>query len=223
MGSARGCSDGRCKAIPIEARGKLHHQATEDIQQRIAHSSTFARDKRSTFVRYITRRAFAAVAAVVMIVCVTVGYLQWNEARQLATEEDELAAERVSNAALADSLHKRQIDLDHAQANILGELSGARLSRGELDSALRLASHGARIDLALPSVAVKASSAAVELAAAVPQAQWRSVFSGHDDVVNSAALSPDGSRIVTASDDRTARVWDVATAREIVVLRGHED
>jgi hypothetical protein len=53
-----------------------------------------------------------------MIVCVTVGYLQWNEARQLATEEDELAAERVSNVALADSLHKRQIDLDHAQANI---------------------------------------------------------------------------------------------------------
>ena len=30
----------------------------------------------------------------------------------------------------------------------------------------------------------------------------------HDDEVNSAAFSPDGSRIVTASGDKTARIWD---------------
>jgi WD40 domain-containing protein len=41
--------------------------------------------------------------------------------------------------------------------------------------------------------------------------------------VNSAAFSPDGSRIVTASSDNTARIWDAATAKEIAVLRGHED
>jgi WD40 repeat protein len=39
--------------------------------------------------------------------------------------------------------------------------------------------------------------------------------------VTSAAFSPDGSRIVTASDDNTARIWDAATAKEIAVLRGH--
>ena len=37
----------------------------------------------------------------------------------------------------------------------------------------------------------------------------------------SAAFSPDGSRIVTASKDRTARIWDTATGKEIAVLRGH--
>jgi WD40 repeat protein len=41
--------------------------------------------------------------------------------------------------------------------------------------------------------------------------------------VNSAAFSPDGSRIVTASKDNTARIWDATTAKEIAVLRGHED
>ena len=40
--------------------------------------------------------------------------------------------------------------------------------------------------------------------------------------MSSAAFSPDGSRIVTASWDNTARIWDAATAKEIAVLRGHE-
>ena len=91
------------------------------------------------------------------------------------------------------------------------------------------------------------------------------VLRGHEDRVNSAAFSPDGSRIVTASwtrprasgtprparrsrscadtrttvtsaafspdgrassrrhEDKTARIWDAATGKEIAVLRGHED
>jgi WD40 repeat protein len=40
--------------------------------------------------------------------------------------------------------------------------------------------------------------------------------------VTSAAFSPDGLRIITTSSDRTARIWDVASAKEIVILRGHE-
>jgi WD40 repeat protein len=40
--------------------------------------------------------------------------------------------------------------------------------------------------------------------------------------VYSAAFSPDGRRIVTASDDMTARIWDAATGKEIAVLSGNE-
>ena len=47
---------------------------------------------------------------------------------------------------------------------------------------------------------------------------------GHDDIVSGAAFSPDGKRIVTASLDKTARVWDAATGQPIgEPLKGHED
>jgi hypothetical protein len=39
---------------------------------------------------------------------------------------------------------------------------------------------------------------------------WTSVaLEGHQDPVNSAAFSPDGACVVTASDDGTARIWNV--------------
>jgi len=37
----------------------------------------------------------------------------------------------------------------------------------------------------------------------------------------SAAFSGDGKRVVTASDDRTARIWDAESGKEIAVVKGH--
>ena len=45
----------------------------------------------------------------------------------------------------------------------------------------------------------------------------------HGDAVWSAAFSPEGRRIVTASDDKTARVWDAGTGKPIgEPLKGHD-
>ena len=52
--------------------------------------------------------------------------------------------------------------------------------------------------------------------------QVEHVLRGHKVPVLSAAFSPDGRRIVTASGDATARVWDSETGRELKVLRGHK-
>jgi WD40 repeat protein len=37
----------------------------------------------------------------------------------------------------------------------------------------------------------------------------------------SVAWNPDGSRLATASDDRTAKVWDAATGKELLTQSGH--
>src|SRR6202012_5288770 len=47
-------------------------------------------------------------------------------------------------------------------------------------------------------------------------------FMGHgDSVIYDAAWNRDGTRVVTASADQTARVWDAATGKEIIKLVGH--
>jgi hypothetical protein len=38
----------------------------------------------------------------------------------------------------------------------------------------------------------------------------------------SAAFSGDGKRVVTASNDKTARIWDAHSGTEIAVLTGHD-
>ncbi len=44
---------------------------------------------------------------------------------------------------------------------------------------------------------------------------------GHVGRVWSADFSPDGRKIVSAGDDATARIWEVATGREIHMLKGY--
>jgi WD40 repeat protein len=44
---------------------------------------------------------------------------------------------------------------------------------------------------------------------------------GHQDQVFAVDVSNDGRRFVSAGQDRTARVWDLRTARPLSILRGH--
>jgi WD40 repeat protein len=49
------------------------------------------------------------------------------------------------------------------------------------------------------------------------------VLQGHTERINDAHISRDGLFVVTASDDRTARVWESGSGRLLAVLRGHAD
>jgi len=60
----------------------------------------------------------------------------------------------------------------------------------------------------------------VALAGAQPRLRLETGI-GHTAVIVSAAFSPDGSRVLTASLDKTARLWDLARGKEIRRFEGH--
>ncbi|KAJ3038570.1 hypothetical protein HDV00_000500 [Rhizophlyctis rosea] len=50
----------------------------------------------------------------------------------------------------------------------------------------------------------------------------RSTLRGHTAFVDVLSFFPGGSKIVSGSSDRTARVWDTASGNEVAVLKGHK-
>lgn len=46
----------------------------------------------------------------------------------------------------------------------------------------------------------------------------RAALFGHEEGVNAASWSPDGRYLVSASDDRTARIWDVESGQTLLTL-----
>ncbi|KAJ5875197.1 uncharacterized protein N7473_012544 [Penicillium subrubescens] len=60
----------------------------------------------------------------------------------------------------------------------------------------------------------------------VVDGSWSSclqTLEGHSDSVTSITWSPDGSRLTSASYDRTVRIWDPATGQCLSTLEGHID
>jgi WD40 repeat protein len=55
----------------------------------------------------------------------------------------------------------------------------------------------------------------------VPSGALLRTLTGHRAQLRGVAFSHDGARLVTASDDATAGVWDTATGQVVAVLKGH--
>ena len=62
-----------------------------------------------------------------------------------------------------------------------------------------------------------------ELSRAAYASPYVGLLKGHDDYVWAATFSPDGTKIVTASKDHTARLWDVVTGEMLTTFTGHEE
>jgi serine/threonine protein kinase len=137
------------------------------------------------------------------------GIARTAETEQRRLAESESAARRTADAKTAEAVAAaRTIEYNAYVANI--EMASAWLDQRRFDRVRQ------RLD-ACPEHLRGWEWGWLNAIADTSLAELR----GHGGDVTSAAFSPDGTRIVTASDDTTARVWDAATGASLAELRGH--
>ncbi|MCK6458270.1 MAG: serine/threonine protein kinase [Planctomycetes bacterium] len=54
-------------------------------------------------------------------------------------------------------------------------------------------------------------------------AEIQALLRGHEDPVSALAFTPDGKQVVTASYDKTVRVWEAVSGHELAVFQGHDE
>jgi WD40 repeat protein len=143
-----------------------------------------------------------------------------GKAKQAAENEKQAASSaRQSEAKAVES--SRVADEQQQRADEQSKIATSR----ELASHARSTMHAEpdlSFQLAARAVNFAPTSQAIEtLREALPQTFLQAELVGHTATVNNAQFSPDGQRVVTASNDRTARVWEAATGKLIAELRGH--
>jgi WD40 repeat protein len=101
-----------------------------------------------------------------------------------------------------------------ARSRELAARAGERLAADPPQS-LVLAVEAVRVERTL--------QARVALEQAILRCHLRGILRGHSRAVPGVAFSPDGQRLVTWSDDATARMWDAVTGRALYEMKGHGD
>jgi WD40 repeat protein len=110
------------------------------------------------------------------------------------------------------------------EARIFASLSADAFKQGFCDRALRFAVVGLPpLDGAFPlSFRSPVLQGELSLFGSMHDCHFQLALAGHTGLVNAAAFSADGARIVTASWDATARVWDATTGAALTRLIGHK-
>jgi WD40 repeat protein len=158
--------------------------------------------------------------------------LQWGRRYQLEAERDEARRQL--------GVERRRRFLAIGAVAVLAVLAGFSLwqwreavEQTALARSRGLAAESVNLLEVDPARALREALNAVEVAttpeaedalrAALVDTQVLAVLSGHTGAVRSVGFDPEGDRIITASTDGTAALWQADTGERQAILRGHTD
>jgi WD40 repeat protein len=184
----------------IDGRRLLQHYREELSPELIVYvERSVAEDER------IRRRSFqvlSAVAGLITILAAAASVAAW-----LALQRQHEAEYQATQTL-------------QAQVRLLTEDAGERLKDGDIGGA-----RGIILEvLTTPQLGFGRTPNTLSVFQEMRAADLQlAVFTGGGDFLNTAVYSPDATRILTSSYDRTARIYDAQTALPIVVIAGHRD
>src|SRR5215467_8281383 len=193
------------------------------------------------------RELVIALGAATLLIAMTGGFA-WvqlgksDRAESLARSEGKTSDKNLQHRFMEPALAAAEFArMQRNVSRFLADLARQHQSRGDVGTALLLAleslagsaSRNPEVTEQL-MVAVEAGTDGIDRVYA-PESElqldgaWRAlrerhILVGHEYAVNGAAFSPDGQLVVTASTDKTVRLWHTETGEPIgLPLMGHAD
>ena len=119
------------------------------------------------------------------------------------------------NAAVREAALRRQVEvqLATARARQVAAIARNRLESGDAEQALLLG-------IAATQQITDTTEVADLLRDSLHAWRGEAVLLGHEDRVSRVVFSPNGQYLASISDDNTARVWQIAGERLVLLLRG---
>jgi WD40 repeat protein len=181
------------KLIGFQALDAAGIALPRTVRRFIDRSENFGRRNRRI------KRAAVSMIAVFAIAASIGAWIASKKGREAEYQTQQTLTAQARLLTEAAAQHLKDADVAGAQGIILQVLTNAKFALDHTPEAI---------------------SVFQEVRAADPRL---AVLAGHADRVKSAAYSPDGTRIVTASFDHTARIWDARTGAPLLLISGHGD
>ena len=179
----------------------VQHQERETAerelrQQRELEAETKRAEEQTMNARQLRKRSYFLVGALIItLIMVATAFFLGAQARRASTAAQEQQRVATSRELAAAAISNLDIDPERSILLALEAVSATysvdKFSTLEAENALRQSLQASHVELTLR---------------------------GHTALVSGAVFSPDGTRIATASNDGTTRLWDAQTGAELLSI-----